>query len=133
MATEAIILNTSEKMAEKQSAFSVWMECFLARCNQPVDGASLALFRMLFGCVMAFAMVRLLLKGWVEELYLAPVFHFTWEWFPWVKVLPGYGMYLLVGALGLLALAVAAGWRYRACATLFFLGFTYLELIDQTT
>ncbi len=82
---------------------------------------------------MAFGMVRLLLKGWVQELYLAPAFHFTWEWFPWVKVLPGAGMYLLVTVLALLALGMAFGWRYRFCAILFFFGFTYLELIDQTT
>jgi len=110
-----------------------WLAAALARCNEPVDGASLAFFRILFGCLMAFAMVRLLLKGWVQELYLMPAFHFTWEWFPWVKVLPVSGMYPLVGGLALLALGVAVGWRYRLCTILFFGGFTYLELIDQTT
>ncbi|MGV3756618.1 MAG: HTTM domain-containing protein [Verrucomicrobiota bacterium] len=131
MATEAAIIVPVQVSGKATS--TRLLDAALARCNQPVDGSSLALFRILFGCVMVFAMVRLLLKGWVQELYLAPAFHFTWEWFPWVKALPGTGMYLLVTGLALLALGMAFGWRYRFCAILFFFGFTYLELIDQTT
>ncbi|HEY1172995.1 MAG TPA: HTTM domain-containing protein [Verrucomicrobiae bacterium] len=133
MATEATIGASSLEECSPALVRSGWLDVCLKRVNEPVDGASLAVFRILFGCVMAFAMVRLLVKGWVRELYLAPAFHFTWEWFPWVKVLPGWGMYGLVAGLALAALGVAAGWRHRFCAALFFSGFTYLELIDQTT
>lgn len=131
MATEATL--TAPKLAGEKAAPTNLLDTLLLRCNQPADGTSLALFRILFGGVMALAMIRLLVKGWVQELYLAPAFHFTWEWFPWVKVLPGVGMYLLVAGLALLALGIAVGWRCRFCALLFFCGFTYLELIDQTT
>ncbi len=41
-------------------------------------------------------------------------------------------MYALFAALGLFALGIAAGYRYRLCALLFFLGFTYVELLDKT-
>jgi hypothetical protein len=34
--------------------------------------------------------------------------------------------------LALLAIGIAAGFFYRTCITLFFLGFTYVELLDQT-
>jgi len=131
MATEATL--AGPVLTNEKTTSIKLLDAVLAHYNQPVDGASLALFRILFGCVMAFAMVRLLMKGWVQELYLDPAFHFTWEWFLWVKVLPGMGMCFLVGALALLAIGVAIGWRYRLCAILFFAGFTYLELIDQTT
>lgn len=131
MATEATL--TSPMLAGEKAASNKPLDTLLPRCNQPVDGASLAFFRILFGGVMALAMIRLLMKGWVQELYLAPAFHFTWEWFRWVKVLPGFGMYLLVAGLALLAFGIAIGWRYRLCTLLFFGGFTYLELIDQTT
>jgi hypothetical protein len=133
MATESSIESPEMAFAGGTTTASGWLARVLARCNRPVDGASLAVFRLLFGGVMAVAMVRLLAKAWVQELYLAPKFHFTWEWLPWVRVLPGTGMYWLVGGLALLALGVAVGWRQRWCAALFFLGFTYLELIDQTT
>ncbi len=132
MAIEAVISEVPPRADSRSATASAPLAGVLTRCNQPVDGSSLALFRILFGLVMAFAMVRLLVKGWVQELYLAPAFHFTWEWFPWVKVLPGAGMYVLVGGLALLALGIAVGWRYRMCALLFFGGFAYLELIDQT-
>lgn len=131
MATDAAIAGVMSAHGETTQSSSP--ERIVSAANRPVDGSSLALFRILFGSVMAFAMVRLLAKGWVRELYLDPSFHFTWEWFPWVKVLPGAGMYVLVGALALLAIGMAAGWRFRLCAGLFFCGFTYLELIDQTT
>jgi vitamin K-dependent gamma-carboxylase len=132
MAIEAVISEVPPRADNRSATASTGLARVLARLNQPVDGSSLALFRILFGLVMALAMVRLLVKGWVQELYLAPAFHFTWEWFSWVKILPGMGMHFLVGGLGLLALGIAAGWRYRMCALLFFIGFAYLELIDQT-
>ena len=44
----------------------------------PVDIASLAAFRALFGVVMCIAALRTLAKGWVGQLYLAPAFHFTY-------------------------------------------------------
>src|SRR5688572_29133577 len=55
------------------------------RLNAPVDVASLAAFRILFGLLMAFAMVRFLANGWVEELYVKPTFFFSYEFFPWAK------------------------------------------------
>jgi len=102
------------------------------RLARPVDIASLAVFRILFGLVMAGAMLRFIAKGWVETMYLQPAFHFPWQWLPWVRPLPGVGMHLLVGALAALALGIAVGFRFKLCAWLFFIGFTYLEFLDQT-
>ena len=98
-----------------------------------VDPGSLAAFRIVFGLLMAVAAVRFVALGWVDEFYIRPTFHFTWELLPWVQPLPGRLMSLLFVALALLALAVAAGFQYRLCAGLFFVGFTYVELIDKTT
>jgi hypothetical protein len=99
--------------------------------SKPVDASSLAAFRVLFGVVAMVAMIRVLAKGWVETIYLEPVFHFPW--FFWIKPWPGNGMYVHVWVLAMLALGIAVGFRYRLCTALFCLGFTYLELIDQTT
>lgn len=101
------------------------------RLPAQVDGASLAVFRMLFGLLMAFAMIRFLNNGWVEELYLKPTFFFPFV--SWARPLPGFWMHALFVALAVLGLCVAVGFCYRVCMTLFFLGFTYVELIDQTT
>src|SRR6185503_85882 len=82
---------------------------------------------------MAFAMIRFLARGWVEELYLQPTFFFSYEFFPWVRPLPALAMHGLFVLLAGLALAVALGWCYRPAIALFFVGFTYVELIDKTT
>jgi hypothetical protein len=98
----------------------------------PTDIASLAAFRVLFGLVMAGGMIRFLAKGWVTEIYLRPQFHFPYPGFEWVRPWPGPWMHIHFVLLALLALMVAAGFCYRAAAALFCLGFTYVELIDQT-
>ena len=101
--------------------------------NTPVDIASLAAFRILFGLLMAAAMIRFLAKGWVNELYIRPKFHFPYDGFGWVHALPGGWMHIHFIVLAILALMVATGFYYRAATLLFVLGFTYVELIDQTT
>ena len=102
-----------------------------ASANQPIPAASLAVFRILFGLLMAWAMVRVLAKGWVDTVFLAPAFHFSYPGFEWVRPLPAGLMHALVAGLAVCALGVAAGFFYRACAVLFFLGFAYLELIER--
>jgi hypothetical protein len=104
-----------------------------ARWNTPVDAASLAVFRILFGLLLAVAMVRFIALGWIDELYLAPRFHFTWAAFSWVRPLPPALMHAHFQVLVILALAIAAGFHSRVCAALFFAGFTYVELLDKAT
>jgi len=98
----------------------------------PVDMASLAVFRCLFGLMMTAAMVRFLARGWVTQFYIEPAFHFTYPGFSWVTPWPGHGMYAHFVILSLLGLGMALGFYYRICTLLFFLGFTYVELLDQT-
>lgn len=99
--------------------------------NAPVDGASLAVFRVLFGVLMSVAMLRFLANGWVRELLVAPTLHFTYPGFGFVRPLPLLAMQVHYVALSALALAIAAGLCQRFAAIAFFIGFTYVELIDQ--
>ena len=109
-----------------------WRQAVSRLTEARVDIASLAVFRILFGLLMAAAMVRFLSKGWVHQLYVEPSFHFSYPGFAWVQPWPGFWMHAHFIALALLAVGVACGFFYRTCITLFFLGFTYVELIDQT-
>lgn len=97
----------------------------------PIPAASLAAFRILFGLIMAGAMVRVLAKGWVDTVFLAPVFHFSYPGFEWVRPLPAGLLHALVAGLAMCGLGIAAGFFYHICAGLFFLGFAYLELIER--
>lgn len=71
-------------------------------------------------------------KGWISELYILPKFHFSYYGFEWVKTLPGNGMYVLFALLLVAALFITFGLFYRLAAVVFFLLFTYVELIDKT-
>ena len=53
--------------------------------------------------------------------------------FEWVRPWGTLGMHVLFGLVALSALFVALGLFYRVAIVVFFLGFTYIELIDVTT
>ena len=82
--------------------------------------------------MMFFSLVRFALNGWIEKFYIAPKFHFSYYGFEWVKPIGGY-TYLIFIICGIASLMVAVGYRYRLAIVLFFLSFTYIELMDKTT
>ena len=81
---------------------------------------------------MCYSIIRFWLKGWIETLYIQPSFHFSYYGFDWVKPLDNY-TYMLFFICGLSAFLVAIGFKYRLSIFLFFLSFTYIELMDKTT
>ncbi|MPR32147.1 HTTM domain-containing protein [Salmonirosea aquatica] len=101
--------------------------------NRPVSIAPLATFRITFGLLMAYSLLRFWMRGWITSVYVTPSFHFTYWGFGWVHPLGDTGMHLLFLLLFLASLCIALGLFYRAAAVIFFLGFTYVELLDVTT
>jgi vitamin K-dependent gamma-carboxylase len=101
------------------------------RLFEPIDGASLAVFRILFGAIMTWEVWRYFSKGWIERYFIEPRFHFTYFGFDWVEPWPGNGMYWHFAALGALAICIMLGLGYRIVTPLFFLGFTYVFLLEQ--
>ncbi len=100
--------------------------------NTPIEAAPLAVFRILFGALMLGSILRFWAYGWIDKLYIEPQWHFTYFGFEWVKPL-GIYTYGLFVICGLSAFLVMLGWRYRFSILLFFLSFTYIELMDKTT
>lgn len=107
------------------------MRPWLRKLFEPVDIASLAMFRILFGAAMVSEPVRYLMKGWVAKYYIDPKFHFTFYGFEWVKPWAGNGMYVHFVVMGLAALGVMLGAWYRLCAILLFVTFTHVFLLEQ--
>ncbi|MBA2360245.1 MAG: HTTM domain-containing protein, partial [Actinobacteria bacterium] len=101
------------------------------RLFEPVDGASLAVFRMLFGAILLWEVWRYFTNDWIARYFIDPTFHFTYYGFGWVQPWPGNGMYWHFAALGVLAACIMVGFAYRIAAPLFFLGFTYVFLLEQ--
>src|SRR5688500_18895254 len=104
-----------------------------ARLNRPVPALGLAAFRALFGALMFVSVVRFAAKGWIDELLVAPAFHFTYLGFDWLQPLPAPFMHAVFALMGVSALAVCVGAFTRLSALVFFLTFTYAELIDKAT
>lgn len=99
---------------------------------RPLDGASLAAFRIAFGVLMLVALVRHLANGWVAAFYLEPRVFFPYPGLEWIVPPPAAGTYALYAGLAACAAAIAVGARTRLAAALFGLGFTYVHLIDRT-
>jgi vitamin K-dependent gamma-carboxylase len=99
--------------------------------NRPVSVAGVAFFRVAFGTILFAEVVRYFANNWVQETFIAPGFHFTYRGFEWVRPWPGAGMNLHFAALGILAALIAAGAYYRVATVLFFLGFTYVFLLEK--
>lgn len=102
------------------------------RLREPVDAASLALFRIGFGALMLLAVARFFAHGWIAEYFLTPTHFFKYWGFSWVKPWPGVGMYVHFAVMGLCAAGVMLGYRYRLSVIGFGLTFAYAHLIDKT-
>ena len=99
---------------------------------QQTSIAPLISFRILFGAIMAISIFRFYYKGWIHDLYVNPIFYFSYYGFDWVKPFGEQGMYITFFLLFLSSIGIMLGAFYRASSLLFFLLFTYVELIDKT-
>ena len=107
----------------------VFISNFMHSLTSPLP---LAVFRLCFGLLMLVSTIRFWLNGWIDLLYLKPTFFFTYYGFEWVRPLPYPTIYYLFLTVGISAFFVAIGFFYRFSIILFFLSFTYIELIDKT-
>lgn len=98
----------------------------------PVDIATIVLLRILFGAILLWEVSRYFSHDWIGRYWIRPRFHFTYWPFDFLEPLPGNGMYYLFAVLSLLAFFIMIGFLYRFSTVLFFFGFTYSYLLEQT-
>ena len=103
----------------------------LDRLFSPVDASSLAVFRIAFGALMCWEVLRYFRFGWVHSYFIEPPMHFKYIGFEWLQPWPGDGMYVHFAFMALMAAFVALGLWYRVSAVLFFLAYAYYFLLDQ--
>lgn len=112
-------------------AVSVHARSWVENLFSPIDIASIAVFRISFGLLLLYDVYRYFARDWIKLQYIDPPYHFALFGFDFIQPLPGDGMYWLFAALGLCALLIALGLFYRLAITAFFIGFSYLFLIDE--
>jgi hypothetical protein len=101
------------------------------RLFEPIDVASIAVFRIGFGLLLLYDFYKFQVGGVVKGLYVDPPFHFAFFSFDFIRPLPGNGMYLLFAALTVCAVLITVGLFYRFAMTVFFLGWSYIFLIEE--
>jgi vitamin K-dependent gamma-carboxylase len=101
--------------------------------SAPVDLASLAMYRILFGAMGVLGALRFFWYGWIDQLYIQPKIYFPYWLMKWVHPWPAPWMQLHFVAMAIAAFLVCIGLYTRASAIVYFLLFTYVELIDRTT
>jgi hypothetical protein len=127
-----VIERAGPRFIEGRSATS-FSQFLLERLNAPRDGAGLGAFRVLLGALLCFSVARFWAYGWIDELYVRPAFHFTYFGFGWVRPWPPFGMYLHFAVMALAAVCLCIGIASRLSALVFFLAFTYAELIEKAS
>ena len=104
---------------------------------EPIDGASLAAFRICFGLVMFWHTVKFLWPqsgaSLAQLLYVDAPFNFSYPGFGWVQPWPEPFLTLHLVVLALAAACVAAGLCYRAASIFLLVGYTYVFLIEAAT
>lgn len=98
---------------------------------QPVDATGVAFVRIAFGSVLAYSALRFWAKGWIDELYIQPSYHFAYPGFAWITAHPPWGLHAHFAVMAIAAVLFALGAFYRVSALILFFTFTWVELIDQ--
>ena len=111
------------------------MNRLLSWLREPVDGASLAIFRISFGAILLWDVFRYWLR--IQRLFLDSQgnpgggFQFKYYGWEWVPALPGNGMYVLFAIIGLASLGIMLGLFYRTACIVFLVTFCWQFFIDQ--
>ena len=116
---------------ERRGRLAAALSTLPRRLFEPVDIASIVVFRISFGAILMWEVYRYFDHGWIDRYYVDPTFHFTYLGFGWVEPWPGTWMHAHFLALGTLAFCIMIGLAYRLATVLFFLGFTYVFLLEQ--
>ena len=104
----------------------------LQKLFEPRNIAILVYFRIFFGAVMLWEVFRYLEHDWISRYWIEPTFQITYYGFDWLKPWPGDGMYFHFIAMGILAVCIMIGFKYRISTILFFFAFSYMFLLEQS-
>ena len=96
----------------------------------PIDNGWLVYFRVLFGIEMLWVVWKHY-EGMRLRFNISSPFLFKYYGFEWVQPWPEFWMWFHLGVMGVLAVFIILGLLYRVSMFLFFLGFTYLFLLNQ--
>ncbi len=87
-----------------------------------IDNSALIVFRIFFGLLCFLESIGAIFTGWVKRVFIDAHFTFSFIGFEWLQPLPDNWMYLYYVIMGVFALCIMLGYKYR----LGILGFTIM-------
>lgn len=97
-----------------------------------IDNASLIVFRIIFGLLCFLESVGAIFTGWVRRTLVEPEFTFSFIGFEWLQPLPGNAMYFYYVIMGIFALFIMVGYKYRLSALCFTLMWAATYLMQKS-
>ena len=97
-----------------------------------IDSAPLITLRRLFGAIVVFSTLRFISNGWIDCQILDPLVTFPFEGFAWLPRPSRLGAYTLFAGMLIGGVSIMTGKIYKTGCVLFFLCFTYVELLDKS-
>ena len=105
----------------------------LEKLNAPIDNIQLILFRILFGALLAWHCVEVILNGWVRIIFIEPRFTFSHIGMEWLQPLSGNGMYYYFAVMGICGVLVSIGLFYRYSLGIFTILWAAVYFMQKTT
>ncbi|WP_303316876.1 HTTM domain-containing protein [Flavivirga abyssicola] len=98
-----------------------------------IDNSALIVFRIIFGLLCFLESVGAIVTGWIRKTLVEPEFTFSFIGFEWLQPLPGDGMYYYYAIMGLFALCIMVGYKYRLSALCFALMWAVTYLMQKSS
>ncbi len=98
-----------------------------------IDNSALIVFRIIFGLLCFLESIGAIFTGWVKTNLIDPKFTFTFIGFEWLQPLPGHWMYVYYVLMGVFALFVMLGYKYRFSIVGFTLLWAATYLMQKTS
>lgn len=104
---------------------------FLSHLNKPIDGSSIAIFRIGFGILMIWEILYLIRIDFVTVFLVRPEVQLQYEFATFLKILPKIVLNIIQYVLLAAAVCMTLGKYFRVAAITFLVGFTYFFLLDK--
>lgn len=109
-------------LAQRWARLVVWL-------FSPEPAAALAIYRILWGGLMAWESWRYYTNGWIYRYYVEPTFLFKYPGFEWVEALSGPGIGVVSISMIVAGVLISIGLFYRLASAVFFVAHTYEFLL----
>lgn len=97
-----------------------------------IDNSALIVFRIIFGLLCFLESVGAIFTGWVKKNLVDPEFTFSFIGFEWLQPLPGDAMYVYYVIMGVFALFIMVGYKYRLSTICFAFMWTATYLMQKS-